>query len=133
MEFTVSTTDRTEAVDVTSRVEEAVPDALTAGTCTVFVQHTTAAVVVQEAGSGLLGDIESFVDELVPGDGGYSHDRIDDNAPAHLRATLLGESVTLPVEAGSLALGTWQSVLLVELDGPRERRMRVVVSEAVEP
>ena len=132
MALTVSTTDRADVVDVTSRIEEVVPDDLDAGTCTVVVQHTTAAVVVQEAESGLLADIEAFLTEQVPEDGGYRHDRIDDNAAAHLRATLLGESVTLPVEDGSLALGTWQSVLLVELDGPRERRLRVVVSDAID-
>ena len=132
MEFTVDTAGRTETVDVTDRVEAAVPDDLEAGTCTVVVGHTTAAVVVQEAESGLLGDLESVLVDLVPEDGGYRHDRIDDNAAAHLRAALLGASVTVPVEDGSLALGTWQSVLLVELDGPRERRLGVVVCEAAE-
>ena len=132
MELGVSTTDPIETVDVTARVEEAIPDDLAAGTCTVFSEHTTAAVVVQEAESGLLADLESFLADLVPEDGGYRHDRIDDNAAAHLRAALLGGSVTLPVEDGALALGTWQSVLFVELDGPRERRLRVVTSESVD-
>lgn len=125
--FEVQTDSRTDVVDVTDRVAAEVPDDVASGLCTVFVRHTTAGVVVQEAESGLLADIEDFVEGLVPGDGDYRHDRIDDNADAHLRATLLGESVSVPVEDGELALGTWQSVLFVECDGPRTRRVDVTV------
>ncbi|MEF8780650.1 MAG: secondary thiamine-phosphate synthase enzyme YjbQ [Haloferacaceae archaeon] len=113
------------AHDVTDRVEGVLP-ADADGVATVFVRHTTAGVVVNEPESGLLGDVESFLSELVP-DEGWSHDRIDDNADAHLRAMLLGESVTVPVRDGELALGTWQAVLLVECDGPRSRTVDVVV------
>ncbi|WP_435174769.1 secondary thiamine-phosphate synthase enzyme YjbQ [Halorussus sp. AFM4] len=126
--FEVRTDERTQVVDVTDRVAAEVPVGAT-GLCTVFVRHTTAGVVVQEPESGLLADIESFAEELVPSDGDYRHDRIDDNADAHLRATLLGESVSVPVEDGDLALGTWQSVLFVECDGPRTRTVDVVVTE----
>lgn len=104
---------------MTGRVEEALPSDAE-GTCTVFVRHTTAGVAVNEAESRLLSDVESFLADLVP-DGGWAHDRIDDNADSHLRALLLGPSVTLPVSDGRLDLGTWQSVLLVECDGPRTR------------
>ncbi|NEU56335.1 secondary thiamine-phosphate synthase enzyme YjbQ [Halorussus sp. MSC15.2] len=127
--FSVETDERTEVVDVTDRVAEAVPDDVGSGLCTVFVRHTTAGVVVQEAESGLLDDIAAFATELAPSDGDYRHDRIDDNADAHLRATVLGESVSVPIEDGELALGTWQSVLFVECDGPRTRRVEVVVTE----
>ncbi|WP_135852754.1 secondary thiamine-phosphate synthase enzyme YjbQ [Halorussus salinus] len=125
--FRVETEERTQLVDVTERVAEAVPDDAT-GVCTVFVRHTTAGVVLQEAESGLVEDIEEFVADLAPSDGDYRHDRIDDNADAHLRATVLGESVSVPVENGELALGTWQSVLFVECDGPRTRQVDVVVT-----
>lgn len=127
--FQVETDDRTEAVDVTDRVVAEIPDDLEAGVCTVFVRHTTAGVVLQEAESGLLKDIEDFAEGLVPSDGDYHHDRIDDNADAHLRATLLGESVSVPVEDGGLALGTWQAVVFVECDGPRTREVEVVVTD----
>ena len=126
--FEVRTDERTQVVDVTDRVAEAVPDDAT-GLCTVFVRHTTAGVVVQEPESGLLDDIEDFAEAIVPSDGDYRHDRIDDNADAHLRATLLGESVSVPVADGDLALGTWQSVLFVECDGPRTREVAVVLTE----
>jgi secondary thiamine-phosphate synthase enzyme len=126
--FRIETSDRIEVVDVTDRVAAAMPDDVASGVCTVFVRHTTAGVVLQEAESGLTEDIEEFAAGLAPSDGDYRHDRIDDNADAHLRATVLGESVTVPVEEGELALGTWQSVLFVECDGPRTRKVDVTVT-----
>jgi len=124
MAFEVETTDRTCVVDVTDEVATAVPDDAT-GTATVFVPHTTAGVVVNEPESGLLADIEAALSRIVPDDD-YEHDRIDDNAAAHLRALVLGESVTVPITDGRPDLGTWQSILFVECDGPRTRRVRVV-------
>jgi secondary thiamine-phosphate synthase enzyme len=122
MEFTVSTDERLDVVDVTDRVASAVDGT---GTATVFVEHTTAGVVVNEAEPRLLGDVRTFLADLVP-DEGWDHDELDGNADAHLRALLLGPSETVPVADGDLALGRWQSVLLVECDGPRERTVRVV-------
>jgi secondary thiamine-phosphate synthase enzyme len=124
MRFDVSTDRRTQVVDVTDRVREAVPDGHD-GTCTVYVRHTTAGIVVNEAELRLLADVERFVSDLAPDDG-WRHDEIDDNADSHLRALLLGPSVTLPVRNGRIDLGTWQSVLLVECDGPRSRTVQVV-------
>ena len=120
----VRTERRLDVVDVTDRVEDTLPGDAD-GTCTVFVRHTTAGVVVNEAESRLLGDVESFLGDLVPDDG-WEHDRIDDNADSHLRALLLGPGETLPVSGGDLDLGTWQSVLLVECDGPRTRTLDVM-------
>lgn len=120
----IETTERTEVLDVTAAVESAVP-AGASGTRTVFVEHTTCGVAVNEAERRLLSDIETALERLVPEDG-YAHDAIDDNGAAHLRSMLLGPAVTVPVQDGSLALGTWQSVLLIECDGPRTRRLRVL-------
>lgn len=124
--FTVDTDARLTTVDVTDAVADAVPDDHADGVCTAFVEHTTAGLVVQENESRLREDLESFLSALVP-DEGHAHDRIDDNADSHLRATVLGPSVTVPVVDGELALGTWQSILFVECDGPRTRRVRVTV------
>jgi secondary thiamine-phosphate synthase enzyme len=121
--FEVRTEDRLDVVDVTDRVEDALAEDA-AGTCTVFVRHTTAGVVVNEAESRLLEDVETFLGDLVP-DEGWAHDRLDGNADSHLRALLLGPGETLPVADGGLDLGTWQSVLLVECDGPRSRTVDV--------
>lgn len=125
MTIRVETDDRVAVVDVTDAVADAVPDAVAEGICTVFVPHTTAGVVVNERERGLLADVERTLERLVPRGEGYDHDAVDDNADAHLRAMLLGESVAVPVSDGDLALGTWQSVLLVECDGPRTRRLDV--------
>lgn len=123
--FEVRTGDRIDVVDVTDRVETALHgDA--GGTCTVFVRHTTAGIAVNEAESRLLEDAESFLGDVVP-DEGWEHDRLDGNADSHLRALLLGPGETLPVSGGELDLGTWQSVLLVECDGPRTRTVDVFV------
>jgi secondary thiamine-phosphate synthase enzyme len=123
-QFEVSTDARVTTADITDRVADTLP-ADADGTCTVFVRHTTAGLSVNEAESRLLGDIERALESLVP-ESGWDHDRIDDNADAHLRSMLLGRDLTLPVVDGELDLGTWQSVLLVECDGPRTRSITVV-------
>ncbi len=123
--FTVSTDERLSVVDITDRVEAALP-ADASGTATVFVRHTSAAVTVNEAESRLLSDFERALSDLIS-DEGWQHDQLDGNADAHVRSFLLGPSTTVPVEDGALALGTWQSVLFVECDGPRERTVQVLV------
>ena len=125
MTVQVRTDSRVDVVDVTEDVANAVPEGVERGLCTVFVPHTTAGVIVNEHEGGLLADVETTLEQLVPRASDYEHDRIDDNADAHLRAILLGESATVPIEDGNLALGTWQSILVVECDGPRTRRLRV--------
>jgi len=124
--FTVETDERLTTVDVTDRIAAAVPDDRTSGTCTAFVQHTTAGLTIQENEPRLRGDIESFLREVVP-DEGHAHDELDGNADSHLRATLVGPDVTVPIADGQLALGTWQSVLFVECDGPRSRTVSVTI------
>ena len=123
--ITVETEDRTECIDITDRVAAAIPDDAD-GVCTVFSQHTTMGVVVNEAESRLLDDLATALDDLVADDG-WQHDQIDDNADSHVRAMLVGESVTVPVVDGDLQLGRWQSILAVECDGPRSRTVTVRV------
>lgn len=120
----ISTNSRLDVVDITDRVARSVPPDAT-GTITVFVEHTTAAVTINEAESRLLGDFETALSDLVP-DEGWGHDQIDDNADSHVRAMLVGPSVTVPVAGNSPQLGTWQSILFVECDGPRTRQVRIV-------
>lgn len=120
----VSTEERLTTVDITDRVATALPPDAT-GTCTVFVRHTTAAVSVNEAEPRLLDDIEQALDQLIP-DEGWQHDQLDGNADSHLRSMLLGRDATVPVVDGDLDLGTWQSILLVECDGPRTRTVTIV-------
>lgn len=130
MSIRVRTTDAIEIVDVTSDVARAIPAGVERGVCTVFVPHTTAGVVCNEHETRLRSDIERTLERLAPEDAGYEHDAIDDNAAAHLRAMVLGESVSIPFADGDLALGTWQSVLFVECDGPRTREVEVTGTPA---
>ncbi|KTG08247.1 secondary thiamine-phosphate synthase enzyme YjbQ [Haloferax profundi] len=121
--FDVRTDRRLQALDVTSQVADALP-ADYDGICTVFSRHTTTGVCVNEAESRLLSDIESMLAASVADDG-WEHDELDGNADSHLRALLVGNGVSIPVVGGELDLGTWQSVLLVECDGPRTRTVSV--------
>ena len=124
-EFTVETEERTTTKDITSRVAETLP-ADADGVCTVFVRHTTAGVVVNENERRLREDLIDALETLVP-DEGWAHDALDGNADSHVRAMLVGESVTVPVQNGELGLGRWQSVLFMECDGPRTRTVDVLV------
>jgi len=124
----LSSTERVEIIDVTERLPRVCREAgVRDGFAVVICEHTTAAVCVNEAEPSLLADLQAALERLVPREAGYAHNRIDDNADAHLRATLVGHSVTVAVQGGAPVLGTWQRVLFVELDGPRRRRLRVGV------
>ena len=127
-EFTIRTKAVQEMLDITPRVAEVVKVAgVRDGICVVYVPHATAAVVINEnADPNVCADILDALAGLVP-EGKWRHDRIDNNAAAHIKATILGPSEAVPVRNGRLALGTWQSVMLVELDGPRERTVIVEV------
>jgi secondary thiamine-phosphate synthase enzyme len=121
--FTVDTDASLTVTDVTDRVAAALPDDA-AGTATVFVRHTTAGLLVNEAEPRLLADVESFLADAVA-DEGWRHDELDGNADSHLRAALTATSVVVPIEDGDLDLGRWQSILFVECDGPRTRTVEV--------
>lgn len=120
----VATRQRVEVVDITQEVQRVVSGD---GLALVYTPHTTTAIVINEAEEGLLEDIIETLSKLVPFNAGYKHDRIDNNADAHIKATLLGNAVVIPVENGRLALGTWQRILFIELDGPRRRSVYVKV------
>jgi len=127
-ELRIRTTAKREMVDLTARVAEIVARSkVTEGLCSVYVPHATAAVVVNENDDpNVCIDVLDALDRLVPA-GVWRHDRVDGNAASHIQATLLGPGETMPVQDGRLLLGTWQAVMLVELDGPRERRVLVTV------
>jgi len=123
-EITVRTTSRTQLVDITAAVASAAAEIGNRGTlCHVFVPHTTAAVVINEAADpDVARDLAVAYQAMVPR---VSFAHAEGNSDAHLLATLLGSSVTIPIENGRLELGTWQGIFLVDLDGPRTRRVRV--------
>jgi secondary thiamine-phosphate synthase enzyme len=128
MEIKVRTMKKYEVLDITPQVADAVrAEQVTDGLCCVFVPHATAAVVINENDDMQIGlDLLDALDKLVP-EGVWRHDKIDSNGAAHLKAAILGPSETIPIHNGRMALGTWQAVMLVELDGPRDRRVVVSV------
>jgi len=125
--ITVDTQKAEQAIDIGPRVVEVVSrSGVDSGLCQVMVLHSTAAVVVNETADPNIGaDIVSALQATVPTRNDWLHDRKDDNAHAHLKASLLGPSETLPIQAGELLLGTWQGIWLMEFDGPRQRKVAV--------
>jgi len=126
-EIEVSTRERTCMLDITGDVERAVEEiGVKEGLCTVLVPHTTAGITVNEnADPSVRRDILAQLAKLVPGDGRYSH--TEGNADAHIKASLMGSSVQVPVEGGKLKFGTWQGIFFCEFDGPRRRKVWVSV------
>jgi secondary thiamine-phosphate synthase enzyme len=124
--LSIKTQAKQEIVDITERVARVVREsALSDGLCTIFVPHTTAAITINEnADPAVKEDILNALGRLVPAGPHYKH--AEGNAHAHIRASLLGHSVTVPIEAGKLTLGTWQGILFCEFDGPRQREVWVI-------
>jgi secondary thiamine-phosphate synthase enzyme len=125
-ELEVRSTARRQMITITSQVQSSVAElGLSAGLCHVWVPHTTAAVVVNEnADPDVARDLIAAYEAMVPTIR-FAH--AEGNSDAHLMATLLGGSVTLPIRDGRLRLGTWQGIFFVELDGPRTRKVWVSV------
>jgi len=119
-EFFVETRKRVEVIDITEEVEKRVGQG---NACLIFVPHATAAVIINEYEPNIKSDYEKFFSRLAKGE--WMHNSIDDNAEAHLLSALISPSLTVPTENGKLHLGTWQRIMLVELDGPRKRRVIV--------
>jgi secondary thiamine-phosphate synthase enzyme len=118
---------RTHVLEITRLVEGAVEAGEDAAAVLVYVPHTTAGVTIQEhADPAVARDLERALERIV-GDGwGWEHvEAGEENAPSHVRATLVGPQVLVPLDGGRLALGTWQGIFFCELDGPRERTVYV--------
>ncbi len=126
-EFTISTSERFQVINITSYVEEAVKESgIRNGICLVFVPHATAAIIANEYEPNIVSDYIELVRQVFKPDYAWRHNRIDNNAHAHLASAIIGPSRIFPVREGRIVRGTWQEILLVELDGPRPRR-RVIV------
>lgn len=124
----ISTSEKVEFVDITDQINQIlVKNKVDNGLGTVLVKHTTAAVMIGEAEEDLFADLERLIN-LIP-KGGFAHSHGDlGHTPAHILSSIIGQSVTIPVVAGKLDLGTWQRVLLVELHGPRQREISIVAT-----
>ena len=123
----IRTTTAKEIVDLTDRLEAVIRKTkVQAGLCALFVTHTTAALTTGEIGEGTDEDLLEVVEEMIPRIR-FQHAHNPAHAWSHMASSIVGPSLTVPVSAGKLVLGTWQSVMLVELDGPRERTVHVTL------
>jgi len=120
--FEVQTAKRTQCIDITAEVRQAVRDAgLASGIVVIYCPHTTAAITIQEnADPDVVHDLLYWLNHNIPKDAaGFRHD--EDNSDAHIKSSLVGCSETLIVENGDLVLGRWQGIYFCEFDGPRTR------------
>ena len=127
--FQITTSKRTQMLDITPQVQQAVTDSgVTNGVCVVFIPHTTAAVTINEnADPDVIRDLTMEIDKIVPWEDGYAH--FEGNSAAHLKSSLYGFSEEVIIEDGRLLLGTWQDIYFCEFDGPRNRKVIVKIME----
>ena len=121
----INTRYRSEMIDITSKVEEELNrSGLKDGVCFLFVPHTTAGITINEsADPSVATDIQTMLNKLIPWEGSYRH--LEGNSAAHIKSSLLGNSLMVFVESGHLKLGTWQGIFFCEFDGPRSRKLYI--------
>ena len=126
--ISLETKKRNELIDITDKIQEIVAkNKAKEGTCLVFVQHATAAVMLFEnADPALCDDFIEHMQKTIP-QGIWKHNKIDGNGDAHIKSGIVGCSETIPIKDGKLGLGTWQGITLCEFDGPRKRTITVVI------
>jgi secondary thiamine-phosphate synthase enzyme len=125
MNLTVATTARRQIIDITDQADELLPAGAT-GAAVITVLHTTAAVTTADLDPGTDLDLLEFLEAVTPNHH-WRHPHNPAHAPDHLLASIVGPSLTLPVQDGRLVLGTWQRLILIELDGPRERQVALTL------
>ena len=123
----IKTESRVDFQDITPRVRDVVESSgVRSGVCYVYVPHTTAGIMVNEhADPSVAEDIIAQLEAMVPQNNNYRHR--EGNSPAHIKASLVGESEVLFIEDGRIALGTWQGIFFCEFDGPRNRSVLVKI------
>jgi secondary thiamine-phosphate synthase enzyme len=126
-EIDLVTERKTQLVEITREVEAALNGADGATAALVFVPHTTAGVTINEhADPAVARDLEAAMERMVREDWGWQHiEAGEENAPSHVRASLAGPQVLVPIDGGRMALGTWQGIFFCEFDGPRRRKVYV--------
>ena len=126
-EITIKTNIQTQILDITAQVQKVVRESgIIEGLCCVFVPHTTAGVTINEnADPSVKQDIVMELNKIIPFNDHYSH--LEGNSAAHIKASIMGFSVNIPVENNDLLLGTWQGICFCEFDGPRTRKYFVKI------
>jgi len=129
-EIIVRTQNNREFVDITAQIEKAVRDmGSESGICHLYVPHTTAAITINESADyAVKEDIIDALTRLIPSSLEYKH--IEGNAHAHIQASLIGSSESVPVVDGKIQMGTWQGIFFCEFDGPRERKLWITLTQS---
>ncbi len=126
-EITIPTSTHTQILDITSQVQKVVRESgIAEGLCCIFVPHTTAGITINEnADPSVKQDIIMELNKVIPFNDNYSH--LEGNAAAHIKASIVGSSINVPVKNNNLLLGTWQGICFCEFDGPRQRKFYVKI------
>jgi secondary thiamine-phosphate synthase enzyme len=126
-EIIIQTNTQTQILDITTQVQKVVGESgIAEGLCCVFVSHTTAGVTINEnADPSVKQDIVMELNKVIPFDDNYSH--LEGNSAAHIKASIIGSSVNIPVKNNYLLLGTWQGICFCEFDGPRQRHFYIKI------
>ncbi len=127
-EITIRTDKEEDVIDITEIIEDIVrKSGHKEGILHIFVPHATAGIILNEsADPNIKIDFLKAIEKIIPKRGGYLHDRIDMNGAAHIRSALTRSSITIPLKDGRLILGTWQSIMFCEFDGPRSSRRLII-------
>ncbi|MGC8971690.1 MAG: secondary thiamine-phosphate synthase enzyme YjbQ [bacterium] len=127
----IKSLSKQQFIDITSSVQNIIDRlGIKEGICVLYVPHTTAGITINEdADPDVIGDIGRYLDRLVPESEEFRH--IEGNSPAHIKSSIVGHSVTIPVENGKLLLGRWQGIFFCEFDGPRSRQVIVKIIKEV--
>ena len=125
--ISLKTERKTQLLDITAQVQEALGDTDGAAAALVYVPHTTAGVTINEhADPAVARDFEAALERIVADSWGWQHiEEGEENAPSHIRASLMSPQILVPLDGGRLALGTWQGIFFCEFDGPRDRKVIV--------
>ena len=126
-EIAVQTNTQTQIIDITAQIQKVVRESgISEGLCCVFIPHTTAGVTINEnADPSVKHDIIMELNKVIPLNDHYRH--LEGNSTAHIKASIIGSSVNVPVENNNLLLGTWQGICFCEFDGPRQRSVYVKI------
>jgi secondary thiamine-phosphate synthase enzyme len=126
-EIAVQTNTQTQIIDITAQIQKVVRESgISEGLCCVFIPHTTAGVTINEnADPSVKYDIIMELNKVIPLNDHYRH--LEGNSAAHIKASIIGSSVNVPVENNNLLLGTWQGICFCEFDGPRQRSVYVKI------
>lgn len=127
-EIELKTNREEEIIDITEKVITIIRNSnISEGIAHIFVPHATAGIILNEsADPQIKTDFLNVIEKLIPKSANYLHNRIDNNGAAHIKSAIIGSSLTIPIKDGSLYLGTWQSIMFCEFDGPRNKRKIVV-------